>query len=131
MSLKLKYLPHVLLALLALLLAWPALATTTTPTTLTDGQVALKLSENLICDTKDIVSGPLGLMAGFLLAAYGLYIWIRQDAMKTALIYIICGAFLTALPGLIFTFLGGVSALTVQSGMSTIAPTFPACTGTP
>jgi hypothetical protein len=78
----------------------------------TDGQTAARLSKSLLCDTYGILSGNLGLMAGFLIAVWGLFIWIRNDKLMLGLTLILVGAFLTAIPGLVISFLQGAYLVT-------------------
>lgn len=70
--------------------------------------MARRLSQELVCDTHNIISGNLGLMVGFLIAAYGLYKMIASNDMKGGLIFIIVGALFTATPGLILSFFDGM-----------------------
>lgn len=98
-----------LLSLMVVVLAAPAHATS--------GAEGMALQ--LICQTYQLGSGNLMLMAGFLLAVYGLYRMISAASYKSGLILIIVGALLTALPGLIFSFLQGTNIWLFNSGITT------------
>ena len=74
----------------------------------TDGQLATSLAQQLVCDTHNVISGNLGLMMGFLVACWGLYLMIVKNSMKSGLMFLIFGALLTALPGIVLSFFDGL-----------------------
>jgi hypothetical protein len=104
------------------LLAVPAVLAQTGQT---DAQLALTMTTNLYCGTLSVLSGNIGLFIGFTVALYGLYVLIQTASMRGVYI-IVCGALLTALPGLVITGLKGANVM--LAGISTRAtlPT-PSC----
>lgn len=76
------------------------------------------MSKQLLCGVITVGSGNIALFAGLLLALYGLWAMVRHAALKSGLIFIVCGALLTALPSLILSGLGGLSTFLNQTGIS-------------
>jgi hypothetical protein len=104
-------------------LAWAhgAWAQDTSPT---DGQIAMALSQQLYCQAKGVLSGNLGLLAGMVIALYGLYTMIN-GAVSGGLILVICGALLTALPSLVQSTMQGLSGFLTSTQISAQALQIP------
>ena len=82
------------------------------------GQVATNLSKQLYCETKGLLQGPFGTILGLIMVAVGIWSLIQGGGVGTAIITIISGALITALPGLVESFLGGLGSLMRESGIS-------------
>jgi hypothetical protein len=76
------------------------------------------LSKQLLCEVVAVGSGNIALLAGLLVALYGLWAMVRHAALKRGFILIISGALLTALPSLVISSLGGVATWLQNSGLS-------------
>ena len=76
------------------------------------------LAARMVCDAYTLGSGNLMLMVGFLVAVYGLYLMIAQASYKSGVLLMVFGAMMTALPGLIITFLMATSTFLYQQGIA-------------
>lgn len=91
------------------------------PPAVSQGEIAKKLSIKLYCETKGLLQGPFGTILGLILVAVGIWSLIQGGGVGTAIITIISGALITALPGLVESFLGGLGSLVRESGISSSA----------
>lgn len=85
------------------------------------GQVAKDLSIKLYCQTKGLLQGPFGVILGLIMVAVGIWGLIQGGGVGTAIITIISGALITALPGFVESFLEGLASLVQESGISNSA----------
>lgn len=85
------------------------------------GETAKKLSIKLYCQTKGLLQGPFGVILGLIMVAVGIWGLIQGGGVGTAIITIISGALITALPGFVESFLGGLGSLVRESGISNSA----------
>ncbi len=76
------------------------------------------LSAQLTCQLVTVFQSNIGLMAGLALAVWGLWILLRTGNIKSAIVLIISGALLTALPTLVTSFFSGMSGFLTQVGIS-------------
>lgn len=83
-----------------------------------DGQVALTLAQGLMCDTKALLEGYVGLLLGLVLIFVGVWSLVGGGSPKVGLVTIFFGALITALPSLILSTMEGFGALMEQSGLS-------------
>lgn len=74
-----------------------------------DEAASVGMAARLMCETFTVMSGTLGLLAGFALALYGLWLIIMSGEMKGGMLFIVVGAILTAIPGITRTILIGTS----------------------
>lgn len=83
----------------------------------TDNQLAMGLSQQLYCQSKNVLAGNFGLLLGLGLALMGLYQMVSGNLMG-GIIMLVSGALITALPSLIESGLKGLG--TFLSGASGI-----------
>lgn len=76
------------------------------------------MAARMVCEAYTLGSGNLMLMVGFLVAVYGLYLMIASASYKGGIFLMIFGAIMTALPGLIITFLMATSTFLYQQGLA-------------
>jgi hypothetical protein len=102
---------------------WPVQgwAQAPTPPAVSQGEIAKKLSIKLYCETKGLLQGPFGTILGLIMVAVGIWGLIQGGGAGTAILTIISGALITALPGLVESFLGGLGSLVRESGISNSA----------
>jgi uncharacterized membrane protein len=86
-----------------------------------DSNAAQLLTQNLYCDGRALLEGPLGLLVGLIFVCMGVWQWIEGGKMKTIAIYIVMGGIITAIPTLINAFLEGYSSMLREAGVSTSA----------
>lgn len=100
-------------------------------TNTTDGRLGKVLSQNLYCGTKGLVEGNLGLVIGLLIMFGALWSLMKGGKVMPAIVSILFGAMVTALPSLIESSMDGLSTLMQETGMSTSKTTFepPYCSG--
>lgn len=91
---------------------------TTFQTSHTSGKVGIQLSQQLYCDGKSLLQGDVGLIFGLLMVFFGIWALVRGSKMAPALITIIFGALVTALPSLVESSLGGIGQLLSDSNMT-------------
>ena len=72
-----------------------------------DGLVADTLAEGFLCDAYQFFSGDVGVFVGLLIAAVGFWMFITQS--KGALIMILAGVLVTAIPGFFISALQGLN----------------------
>lgn len=77
----------------------------------TDNQIAMSLSQQLYCQSKNVLAGNLGLLLGLGLALMGLYQMVSGNLVG-GLILLICGALITALPSLVESTMKGTYEFT-------------------
>lgn len=94
-----------------------------------NGEVSKYLANKLFCDTVDLLEGDIGLLIGLILVFLGLWSMIQGAKIAAALPLLITGAFITAIPSLILSTLGGLGTLLAESGMTDENNTFspPTC----
>ena len=100
-----------LLTALAALLVIPALAVEFSDAAAVDG---VSLGIAMYCATQGLLSGTLGLLVGFSIALYGLYL-ITTGAGGFGIFLIVCGPLVTMLPSLIESSLSGLGAVLSRS----------------
>ena len=100
-----------LLAALAAFMAMPAIALASSHPTTLDG---VSLGIAMYCATQGLLSGTLGLLVGFSIALYGLYL-ITTGAGGFGIFLIVCGPLVTMLPSLIESSLSGLGAVLSRS----------------
>lgn len=83
------------------------------------------LSAQLTCQLVGVFQSNVGLMAGLTMAVWGLWTLLRTGKIKSAIILIISGALLTALPTLVTSFFSGMSGFLTQVGISDVDITSP------
>lgn len=77
------------------------------------------LALQLTCQIYTILSGTLGLLLGFCVACYGLYLILRDAAYKSGLAWIVVGALFTAVPGILMSTLDGAHGWLKGAGITT------------
>ncbi|HEX2859329.1 MAG TPA: hypothetical protein VHP58_03930 [Alphaproteobacteria bacterium] len=99
-------------ALVAMLLVGHVWAQTSTDMpSQTDGQIALSLSQQLYCQSKNVLASNLGLLIGVVMALAGLYRMVSGN-LAGGMIMLICGALITALPSLVESAMKGTYEFT-------------------
>lgn len=95
----------------------------------TDGKLAELLSIQLYCGVKSTVEGELGLVIGILIMFSAIWSLVRGGKSGPAIVTILFGASITALPTIIESGFTGLGNLMTSSGMSNAAVAFtpPAC----
>jgi hypothetical protein len=83
-----------------------------------DGATSAYLAGQLYCQTKDLVSGNIGILVGLTLVFIGIWNLITGKGWFGAVLAIIMGAIIPSLPGLVEGFLIGYNNLMVESGLS-------------
>ncbi len=92
-----------------------------------NGEVSKYLANDLFCDTVDLLEGDIGLLIGLILVFLGLWSMIQGAKILSALPLLITGAFITAIPSLILSTLGGLGELLNETGMSKSTFSPPEC----
>lgn len=88
------------------------------PPATTDGKLGEVLSAQLYCGVKTLVEGNIGLAIGLLIMFAALWSLARGGKMAPALISIMFGALITALPSLVESSMGGLAQLMSETGMT-------------
>jgi hypothetical protein len=94
------------------------------------GDVSIALSKQLYCSTKTFFEGNIGLLIGLLMLVAGFWALINGGKIVGAMVMIVVGSLVTALPSLIEASFGGLSALLNQTQISDSAYNPPKCSAT-
>ncbi|RYG60865.1 MAG: hypothetical protein EON60_05595 [Alphaproteobacteria bacterium] len=105
-----------------LLTVEPAFAADPPPT---DGQLGLLLASQLYCNTKEMVEGSVGLVIGVLIMFSALWSMIRGGKVVPAVVSILFGASITALPTIIESGFQGLGQLMGDAGMTATSTFIP------
>ncbi|RYG61067.1 MAG: hypothetical protein EON60_04870 [Alphaproteobacteria bacterium] len=109
----------------AILMVEPAFAVVgTVPPGTTDGKLGELLATQLYCNSKSMVEGSLGLVIGVLIMFSALWSLIRGGKVMPAVVSILFGASITALPSIIESAFTSLGTLMTDSGMAGVAATF-------
>ncbi len=84
----------------------------------TDGKLGELLSIQLYCETKGLIQGNLGLALGLLIMFGALWSLVKGGKAAPAIISILFGASITALPTIIESVFTGLGNMMRDSGMS-------------
>lgn len=76
---------------------------------------AEKSAKTLMCDVVDLISSDWGLLAGFLIAAYGFWTFLQQN-IASGVIWLLIGVSLTTFPGIWGGILEGTAQITTVFG---------------
>lgn len=84
----------------------------------TAGVEGMRLTEELYCKTKGVISGPVGMMAGLFMAVLGLWMLVQGVGVFPALVMLVSGSLITAVPGFIESTLSGLGGLLNEAGLT-------------
>lgn len=82
------------------------------------GEVSFELAKDIYCGTRGLLEGKLGLLIGLFFVAWGVWLLIKGKGFPAAIVMLIFGSIVTAIPGLVVSGLGGLSSMFQQSGIS-------------
>ena len=83
------------------------------------GDTAISQAKVVYCGMKGLIEGNLGLVAGLIMAFLGVWGLINGGSLMTGIVFIVAGASLTAIPGMVESTLGGFGALIKEAGFTT------------
>lgn len=83
-----------------------------------NSKAALTLAQGLLCDTKHLLEGYVGLLLGLILIFVGIWSLASGGSAQGALLTIFFGALITSLPSLIISTMQGFGQLMEETNMS-------------
>lgn len=89
--------------------------------------ISTKLSSGIYCSLKHLLEGNIGLLAGLVLVFLGIWGLINGGSLTPALIIIVIGGLITALPTLVESGFSGLGDLLYQTNISGKTYDPPAC----
>lgn len=111
--------PTYLVLALFVMLAFPLVSYATGavagPTT---GEAGIAAAKGIYCGTKTLLEGQLGLLIGMLFVISGLWMLIQGKGVPAALVLLVFGAVVTAIPGMVESSLKGLSSMFYSAGIS-------------